>query len=147
MLFRVVGVCVLLAGCTETAPPVSPATSSQAAEDDDEGTGRGTRDRREGAYRGSIRSLLKQGFAVQGLGLPLAELSLLRSEVSCQLDAAGVVTACSVTKPSGNAKFDAAVATELEAKKGKQTPPPPADQPGWRTDHITLSLRCGPDCS
>jgi hypothetical protein len=145
MLFRVVLLCLPLVGCTETAPPVAPATSSQA--EDEESAGRGLMDRRESRYRTSVRSFLKEGFAVQGLGLPPEQLNQLRSEVSCQLDAAGVVTACTTTEPSGNAKFDAAVAAALESKKGLQTPAPPDDQPGWRKDHITMSLRCGPSCN
>jgi hypothetical protein len=146
MLPRMVAICLLLVGCTEAASPVAPATSSQAPEDD-EPAGRGFMDRRESQYRSRVRAFLKQGFAVQGLGLPPEELKQLRSEASCQLDATGVVIACTTTQPSGNAKFDAAVTAALEAKKGLETPPPPDDQPGWRKDHITMSLRCGPTCN
>lgn len=96
-------------------------------------------------YRNRLAAVFTRGFTVQGLGLPPEKIAQLETDATCEISAKGTVLACTV-KPSGNAEFDAAVASTLAARKGLDVPPPPEDRPDLLPRRLSIRFRCGPTC-
>lgn len=62
--------------------------------------------------------------------IPCDELRKLSAAVSASVSGDGTVTGYSVTRPSGNATFDAKVRATMDGIVGQQLPPPPPLYPG-----------------
>jgi hypothetical protein len=62
--------------------------------------------------------------------IPCEELRKLSASVSASVSGDGTVTGYSVTRPSGNATFDAKVKATMAGIVGQQLPPPPPLYPG-----------------
>ncbi len=62
--------------------------------------------------------------------IPCDELHKLSASVSANVSSDGTVTGYSMTRPSGNATFDAKVRATMDGIVGQQLPPPPPLYPG-----------------
>lgn len=91
-------------------------------------------------YQSRLIGFFQRGFRVSGLGLPAEDVAKLGTGASCTISDL-VVVECSAS-PTGNATFDAAVASVLASKKGQSIPPPPEDHPEWAPRNLSFSMRC-----
>jgi hypothetical protein len=48
---------------------------------------------------------------------------------------------------SGNAAFDAAARSAMQAKVGQQVPPPPEDRPDLQRPSLSFSMTCSSSCN
>lgn len=99
-----------------------------------------------GQYQGRLISFFKRGFAVKGLGLPPEEIKKLSVSVSVQLSGDGTVSSFTMSS-SGNATFDSAARSSLQAKVGQPVPNPPEERPDLRRNSLSFSMTCGSGCN
>ncbi|MFO0548900.1 MAG: TonB C-terminal domain-containing protein [Polyangiaceae bacterium] len=149
-----VGALAFLLSCTPP-PPVrgndttpSPAESgrpiSQPSKTTDQPSAESRAEVEE--YERRLRSFFARGFRVHGLGLPAAEMTKLKAEVSVALDEEQIIVSYEVLSASGNTTFDHAVHQLLSSKVGKQVPPPPPGRLDLRVRAIRFLMVCGKGC-
>lgn len=97
-------------------------------------------------YQGKLIAFFKRGFVVSGLGLPPEEIAKLAVGVTVTLSGDGVVQSFSMSS-SGNATFDAAARSSLQAKVGQQVPNPPEDRPELLPKSLPFTMVCGSACN
>ncbi|HTJ81254.1 MAG TPA: hypothetical protein VL400_06000, partial [Polyangiaceae bacterium] len=99
----------------------------------------------EAQYVGRLIGFFKRGFVVNGLGLPPEEIQKLSVSVSVKLD--GLTVSSFNMTSSGNAAFDAAARSAMQAKVGQQVPPPPEDRPDLQRPSLSFSMTCSSSCN
>lgn len=76
-------------------------------------------------YRNRILAWFNARFRPPVDQIPCAELKELGASVTVQVGGDRTVTSYTITRPSGNATFDAKVRSTLDALIGQELPPPP----------------------
>ncbi|MBN2197276.1 MAG: energy transducer TonB [Polyangiaceae bacterium] len=76
-------------------------------------------------YTMKILSWFNARFSPPGEGAPCAELKTMSTSVSASIGGDRTVVGYTVTRPSGNATFDAKVRSTMDVIVGQQLPPPP----------------------
>lgn len=92
-------------------------------------------------YRAKIAGWFSSRFRVSGSGLPQEELVKHRVSATVSVGADRTVTGYTIN-PSGNAVFDAAARSTLEASKGQSLPPPPENYPDVVQSRINVTFVC-----
>lgn len=149
----------------ELAKEVDPALQeldAAVAEKEPEVEGPGAKDGvKEGTETDPLKARAVDQYKMKVLGwfnsrfkppvgqIPCEELHKLSAAVSASVSSDGTVTGYSMTRPSGNATFDAKVKATMDAIVGQQLPPPPPLYPDilGSTVHPTFSgkgAKCDP---
>jgi hypothetical protein len=92
-------------------------------------------------YRAKIAAWFSSRFGVRGSGLAPEELHKLQVRAVVHIGAGHEVTGYALV-PSGNAAFDGAAKTALEAAKGQAIPPPPENYPDIEQAQINVTFVC-----
>ncbi|GMV15834.1 MAG: TonB C-terminal domain-containing protein [Polyangiaceae bacterium] len=81
-------------------------------------------------YRMKIAGWFSSRFKAPVGQVPCEELQKLSAAVNASVSPDGTVTGYSISRPSGNAAFDAKVKATMDGVIGQQVPPPPPLYPG-----------------
>ena len=92
-------------------------------------------------YRNQLAYFFLQRFAIKGK-VPFEQLAKLRGAASVQVGADRTVTGFTITKPSGDATFDAEMKNALQSRVGATLPPPPPLYPDMLGASIPVSFSC-----
>jgi hypothetical protein len=134
------------ASASTDAPSGSAASSASATAATGGGTG-GDGDplaaQQAGVYRGQLDGWFSARFAIRGK-IPFDELKTLRAVVVVDVTAERHVSGFRITKPSGNAVFDAELTRALSQiqSSGAELPAPPEERKELLGSHVTLSFSC-----
>jgi hypothetical protein len=110
----------------DAGPDAAPTADGEGAAD---GVKEGTeadplKARAVSGYQAKIRAWFNARFS-QPTEIPCEELKKLSASVAASVGGDRTVTGFSVTRPSGNATFDAKVQSTMQGTVGQELPPPP----------------------
>ena len=136
------------AGPTDPAASATDASAAPVSSEkgDPHGSPNGTetdpnKARAADMYRNQLAYYFTQRFAIKGK-VPFEQLAKLHGAASVQVGADRTVTGFTITKPSGDAVFDAEMRSALQSRVGATLPPPPPLYPDMLGTSISVSFSC-----
>lgn len=111
----------------DAGPDADPTVEGEGAPD---GVKEGTetdplKARAVSQYMAKLQAWFSRGFDPNKTGVPCEELKRLKAAVTVNVGGSREVAGFTLSRPSGNAAFDAAVQSRMQSAMGQELPPPP----------------------